>query len=393
MGLLLLDGPGKRALTLSGNEITDASRALAVQGDGLLNDSSFGVWEATTNLCTNGGFETNTTGWTAGGTNTLAASADRAKFGAKSGKATYANNATLADYAATITNTAHTASCWIYIPTAYDGVGVELRQLNYTVAASAAAANMAIRDTWQRLTLTFTPGVDVIGNIQVNNTGAAPTAGRFIYVDGVQIEATTFATPYVETNGATAARTAARVQFPASLLDETQGWVALRLRAGFPSTDAAYKSLFSWQDSATNRIEWNRNTVNEVTGARYAGGVGADGAILPLGAFSVGEFLTVIGAWTATEFKSSLGGAFTSTPNNTIPVLAATVAEIGFEPPFSLPRMNSDILWFACGTGTLSDSDAAAIHAFGNNDRGLSAFPGNPTGFWSAANGVMEVRA
>jgi hypothetical protein len=58
------------ALTVSGNEITDARRTEGVgtnvvghSYDARTNDSSFGIWEATTNLFTNGGFETNTTGW------------------------------------------------------------------------------------------------------------------------------------------------------------------------------------------------------------------------------------------------------------------------------------------------------------------------------------------
>ena len=70
-----------RPLTLSGNEITDASRAINVEGDGLSDDGSFGIWEATENLVTNGGFETNATGWTVTGANTIARSTDQAKFG------------------------------------------------------------------------------------------------------------------------------------------------------------------------------------------------------------------------------------------------------------------------------------------------------------------------
>ncbi|MBA3736527.1 MAG: prepilin-type N-terminal cleavage/methylation domain-containing protein [Actinobacteria bacterium] len=51
------------SLTTSGGLITDATRATNTSGDGLGADSSFGVWEASTNEVTNGGFETNLTGW------------------------------------------------------------------------------------------------------------------------------------------------------------------------------------------------------------------------------------------------------------------------------------------------------------------------------------------
>lgn len=55
--------PISSTLTVSGNEITDASRAAATAGDGRTADSSFGIWEATTNLVENGGLETNASGW------------------------------------------------------------------------------------------------------------------------------------------------------------------------------------------------------------------------------------------------------------------------------------------------------------------------------------------
>jgi hypothetical protein len=46
-------------VTASGNEITDVTRSTKTQGDGVnAPDSSYGIWEATTNLVTNGGFET-----------------------------------------------------------------------------------------------------------------------------------------------------------------------------------------------------------------------------------------------------------------------------------------------------------------------------------------------
>src|SRR5205085_2622304 len=53
-------------LSTSGNEISDATRTAVpvTSGDGRPAESSFGIWAPTTNLVTNGSFETNTTGWT-----------------------------------------------------------------------------------------------------------------------------------------------------------------------------------------------------------------------------------------------------------------------------------------------------------------------------------------
>lgn len=154
------------------------------------------------NRITNGGFETNTAGWTTNGTDTIASSGLQFTFGTKSCLVTYQDNVTLMDYsAAAITNEPYTVSAYVRIPTNYDGGGIALKQLNFTVAASQAAADMSKRDVWQRLTLTFTPGVDVTGNFQIINTGAAPTAGRTINVDGAQLELGSTANTYVETDG------------------------------------------------------------------------------------------------------------------------------------------------------------------------------------------------
>lgn len=51
--------------TLSATVITDASRALAVDGDARASDSSVGIWGTTTNLVTNGGFEVDLRRWSA----------------------------------------------------------------------------------------------------------------------------------------------------------------------------------------------------------------------------------------------------------------------------------------------------------------------------------------
>jgi hypothetical protein len=72
------------SLTFSGNEITDTARTAGVQGDGITPpDSSTGIWEATTNLITNGGADsgiTSTTSW-GSGTTTVTRDTTTAKFG------------------------------------------------------------------------------------------------------------------------------------------------------------------------------------------------------------------------------------------------------------------------------------------------------------------------
>ena len=72
-------------LTASGNEITDGVRITDTQGDGRAAESSMGIWQATSNLITNGSFETNLTGWVAQAA-TITQDATSHVFGTKSMK-------------------------------------------------------------------------------------------------------------------------------------------------------------------------------------------------------------------------------------------------------------------------------------------------------------------
>src|SRR3990167_7328432 len=115
-----------RTLTTSGNEITDAVRTTNTQGDGLTPpDSSYCIWQSTTNLNTNGGLETNTTGWTASSKSSLARSTEQAKFGTASCKGTVTLTATgnfgLCNYLTTLTAAVHYASAWVYVPSSWTG--------------------------------------------------------------------------------------------------------------------------------------------------------------------------------------------------------------------------------------------------------------------------------
>jgi len=159
--------------------------------------------EAATNLITNPSFETNTTGWAASGTNTIASSTAEAKFGGYSLKATYQDNTTLATYAATLTaSTTYYLSCYIYVPTNWDGGNIRLNSSDY---ASASATYNTIytdgtssKDRWLYIETRLEIDSDAVGSITIDTT-SAPTAGRFIYIDAVQCEAnSSYATTYID---------------------------------------------------------------------------------------------------------------------------------------------------------------------------------------------------
>lgn len=155
---------------------------------------------ADTNLCTNPSFESGTTGWTTGGTNTIATSVTEQRRGVYSCKCTYSNNDLLASYAITLTDTDHVASMDIYIPSDYEGTELTLTWTGFTSATIVAGKpDMTIRDKWQRVHAHINPDAgDLAGTLTLSETGTNGDATEFIYIDGVLIEARASETTYFD---------------------------------------------------------------------------------------------------------------------------------------------------------------------------------------------------
>ena len=158
--------------------------------------------KGSTNLCTNPSFETGTTGWTTGGTNTIATSAVQQSRGVYSCKCTYTDNDLLASYAITLTDVDHTASMDIFIPNSYEGTELTLTWTSYAGATVVAGlADMTIVDKWQRVHCHINPDAgDLVGTLTLSETGVNGDATEFIYIDGVLIEAYTEPTTYFDGN-------------------------------------------------------------------------------------------------------------------------------------------------------------------------------------------------
>lgn len=372
------------SLTLSGNEITDVVRAAGVQGDGrAATDSSMGIWEATTNLCTNGGFETNTTGWIINGVGTtLARVTTEQKFGIASlqiitpGSAS--NEGVIWNTGSVVSpSVAYTASAWVKAPVGTRLVAfIQERTGADVFIANDFGTTLVADGTWQRISVTATLQATA-GRARVGVlTGSAPAQAVTFYLDGMQLENQPLATPYVETNGATASRAAARVQAPASLLDETQGWVAMRVRMGWVNTSLPNVAPIAW--------EWRQGTENQmslyrVSTTNWAIDFRRNSTLTSrsvAATHAAGDYVTLIAAWTNTTISLSVnGGAFSSVARGGTVGGAALPAtfEIGNRAATGL-EIDSDVLWFACGTGTLTDTAAAAIHALGNTDKAPEDF-------------------
>lgn len=375
-------------LVVSGNEITDATRAAGTSGDGRLNDSSFGLWEATTNLVTNGGFETNATGWQGRGTGvTITRVTTDAKFGSAclqvfvpvSTDATWGLS-TLTPFTVS-PNTIYTMSAWVKGPA---GKRVQFWYMDQTGLGLGAAPYVTLTGEWQRITYTVTTHATMTGMHIAIAPNTADTPLTF-WVDAVQLEQQPLATPYVATDGATNVRGASRVEAPAALIDKTQAWVAMRVRMGFPSTigtpGISPTRLFEWSDfnNAQGWIGVSLDTSTFQLNRRVEGS--GDAAANQVVAFVKDDILTIVAAWTASSVKISVNGAPFAVYSGPqfIGTMLDTRFDIGGGQAPTLYSLDSDVLWFACGKGVLMDADAAAIHAFGNADKQRLEFPGQCT--------------
>lgn len=136
-------------------------------------------------------YENSVSGAVAGGTNTVVSVTTQALLGFYSLKATYTDTALLFSHLCPDLETTkeYVASCYIYIPTAWTGGTITITD-NGTFSdksgVSSNGANLALRDQWQEVSLTFTTGIDVAGNY-LYLSAATPVATEFIYVDNFRI--------------------------------------------------------------------------------------------------------------------------------------------------------------------------------------------------------------
>lgn len=177
--------------------------------------------EGTTNLVSNGGFETNTNGWAAANDSvvwpgaTVAQDATTSKFGAFSGAVTtdgtQAGGEGIRFSLSALTNgQTYTASAW------FKGTSGRSYALAFGDQGGGAFVNRSIftaTGNWQRVTNTWVASANPA---YVWLVESGHSVAQTFHVDGVQIEQKPYATPYVETNGAVASRP-----------DEPAAWAAV----------------------------------------------------------------------------------------------------------------------------------------------------------------------
>lgn len=180
--------------------------------------------------------------------------------------------------------------------------------------------------------------------------------------------------------------TADRLQLPKDFLDETQGWLAFRVRMGFSASGgSAAPRLFEIADGANGDLQCGYDTgVDQWYMYRDTAG-GWNQINTATQSFVSGDDVTVIVSWTATTISISFNGAnfVVDSSAQHIPSLNGTF-DLGNSPGANR-SIESSFWWVAGGRGTLTNANAAAIHALGNTDpSGWPDFPSSPDFIWDA---------
>lgn len=396
------------ALTVSGGLQVDIGAAhdhrnAAVQGDGeTYPDKTVGVWEATTNLIGNGGFETNTTGWVATGTATIArvsASAEGipAMFGDSVLKVTPASGSEGTEFAVTLTGfTAYAMSLRVY----------SASRQGYSVALTdhgphGLTTNIGYQDADEWVTLEAFGTTNATTSRWLNIVAA-----NTFYLDGAQVEAQPIVTPYVETDGSTAARTIGRVQLLEALggtpaFTETQGAVFTRARMGFASTDFPHSvtGFFEWADDTDNFVDGYLSSGGTHEVARKSTADGEDTETDTWTAWAAGDSKSWGQHWDATTIAvSEDGGAETTTASTSIPTLSATQVDLGaVRVASSNAVLDSSIRWQVLMSGVPTDTDWATLHAYGNTAPTMAQLLDDlssgavPTAVWNGEDLTVDV--
>lgn len=383
-------------LSADGTLITDRQRIYGLQGDGLLNDGSTGIWPAVTNICSNPTFETNDTGWGVEGTSTKTRVTTSSKFGSVSLQCSYSGSglAEGLNYGWTgNVATAYALSLWAkYVSGAGNRV---LKFGNYDDGQGslyAADVTLPASGAWTRLTYQATSPTPFTTPFLIVR-GLDGTSWVF-QIDGVQIEASVVVTPFAPTT-----RAAGRVQVPTQAFQRAMAtnrfWVAACFRT-LPAFDSQNHGIFSVAIDDTHWLGMYQNAADgKLIVQRFPDGVGGSSAA----ALTQNAINTVIGLWTPTAVQASVNGSTLASTANAgagIDLSSVVLADIGSLGTLygGLPNLHGDMFMLMAGQGLLSNGDAAMIHTLMTRQiKNLNAYPGNPIILFDGTSPeVMQVR-
>lgn len=393
---LLRDQGASRALTLTGDVVNDAVRALGVQGDGAAVGSraGSGVWPAATNLyaadaaswgvyqcgatddLTNSKFP-NSTGWTVkvaktNGMTGFAAYQDESVSGATLGR-TFSHGG------------------WFYIAPGNPLIGTEFwvvfSERGGATANESAHAAYTLVAGWQNLTNTYTLLRNDRTSVRAEFYDGDGVDGGAYWMSGPMLSETVVPQPFTPTS-----TTAGRIQMPVPRgFSATAGAVVMKARMGYPSTGES-ANYFEFGDDSNNRLVLYKDTGGGVIHLYRIGG-GAGGAQAgSTSTWVTGDSVAALATWTPTSVKTALqGAALVTAAQSTIPTLAATTFDVGGATVSGGGKSQSAIVWaaFYGPSGQfLGDGDSAHVARLGNIIDPLSDLPrpDDLVAFWDGVN-------
>ena len=377
-------------LTITDGVITDRTRGLADQGDGVApSDQSDGVWAAATNLITNSNAKTNTTGVVDNGSTTTRETtglvgADTTRF------KHVTNNAADLERSffdlAGASSTQYTLSIWL------SGSGSIKLFIYDSVANFQVGGVITLTATPTKYSLTATTGAASAGWAAGWRTSGQLLAT--VYSARWMCETGAVATPHVLTDGATAVSVAGRIQVPniRQYLSETQGAVAVLMRYGYDTATqyaAGYPASIDWANASIHGIRAYRNPLGGASAV--FGNTDWETYFGPgNGAKLKGELEVTLLSWGGGRIGAAYDGGAVSDDAYTPPTGFNTYLSL-----LSLPGQEANSYLLAAAFwphGNLSNADSAAINAIVRAKRGALRprdLPGDCSGVIIGSSGVV----
>lgn len=190
------DGRAPYETNYSGEPNGHAGQVATVNGGLIFRPGKFykaaQLAEDTTNLITNPSFEPGITGWSGYNGGSVAHSGFRYLYGAASLLASVASSGqgAQANKTGLSANTTYTFSAWVYVSVARSVSLLLTDNVDNTVGPTTVAV---AAETWTRISATITTDAHTTLYYYITANGATN-----LYIDGVQLEAKAYATPYCD---------------------------------------------------------------------------------------------------------------------------------------------------------------------------------------------------
>lgn len=295
-------------------------------------------------------------------------------------------------------STTYTFSAWVKGQTAGEPLKLYVDEEDSSPTfVKADVVPFTTTGNWQHITDSFTTAANTASlNLYLFAYGSPSAPAATFWTDGLQLEQHPVATPYVETDGATASRTTGDINVSSTGMSASHGWAAIRARLNWTNANPpaaggnSFPGLFEWPGSAgaaTDNIliYWNAGRWH----VKYiASSVTQVDLSMQADAPALGDEVTVILRWTPTSIGSSFNGSSFSSASVATSITDAMALTYSIGRGDAGQYCDCDILWAAAGAGTLSDADAATINGFADNDPTSQDFPAAAQAqmAWSADN-------